>query len=192
MTASRLIVIGGSAGGLQTILTMLPALDPQLRAAIIIVLHRYNQPQSMLEDVLAAKTNLSVKEAEEKEPLMPGVIYVAPADYHLLIERDHTLSLDYSEKVHFCRPSIDVTFSSAAAAYGPDLTALLLSGANDDGVEGLVDVHDAGGITIVQTPDTALVDFMPRQAIGSAPVDHILDAREMAVFVNTFSNGPGI
>ncbi|RBL94002.1 chemotaxis protein CheB [Chitinophaga flava] len=186
-TASRLVLIGGSAGGLQAILTLLPGLMPQLAAAVVIVLHRQNHYDSMLTELLSAKTQLTVKEAEEKETLLPGTIYIAPADYHLLLETDHTFSLDYSEKVNFSRPSIDVTFSSAALAYGRQVAAILLSGANTDGAEGLMDVHDAGGITIVQDPDTAAVDVMPRQAILTAPVDHILPATAMAAFINSFA-----
>ncbi|MBO9732968.1 MAG: chemotaxis protein CheB [Chitinophaga sp.] len=183
-TAPYLIVIGGSAGGLQPILTLLPGLTLSLNAAVIIVLHRQSQYESVLTELLSARSSLPVKEAAEKEVLLPGVIYIAPADYHLLIERDHTLSLDDSEKVNFSRPSIDVTFLSAALAYRSNMAALLLSGANNDGTEGLIDVHEAGGTTAVQDPATAEVDYMPRQAIELAPVDIILQPGEMAGFIN--------
>ncbi|MEC5147237.1 chemotaxis protein CheB [Chitinophaga sp. 212800010-3] len=189
-TAPYLIVIGGSAGGLQPILTLLPGIRASLKAAIIIVLHRQSHYESVLTELLAAKSALPVREAAEKEPLLSGMIYVAPADYHLLIETDHTLSLDDSEKVNFSRPSIDVTFSSAALAYGGNMTAMLLSGANADGAEGLVDVHEAGGTTAVQDPATADVDFMPREAIRLAPVDIVLQPQEMATFINGLA-GPG-
>ncbi|NML35620.1 chemotaxis protein CheB [Chitinophaga sp. G-6-1-13] len=186
-TASRVVLIGGSAGGLQAILTLLPGLSVRLDAAVIIVLHRQNSTDSVLAELLAVKTSLPVREAEEKEVLLPGTIYIAPGDYHLLVETDHTLSLDYSEKVNFSRPSIDVTFTSAAGVFGPKTMAVLLSGANGDGVEGLADVHEAGGITIVQDPDTAIVDFMPRHAIQAVPVDHVLAAADMAPFINDFA-----
>jgi two-component system, chemotaxis family, protein-glutamate methylesterase/glutaminase len=184
ITAPYLIVIGGSAGGLYPILTLLPGLVASLPAAVLIVLHRQSHYESVLTDLLSAKATLPVKEASEKEPLLPATIYIAPADYHLLIETDHTFSLDDSEKVNFSRPSIDVTFTSAALAYGSRMTALLLSGANTDGTEGLIDVHDAGGTTAVQDPATADADYMPRQAILHAPVDIILQPREMAAFIN--------
>lgn len=186
-TASRVVLIGGSAGGLQAILTLLPGLSVRLNAAVIIVLHRQSSSDSVLAELLAVKTSLPVREAEEKELLLPGTIYIAPGDYHLLIETDHTLSLDYSEKVNFSRPSIDVTFTSAVEVFGPQTMAVLLSGANDDGVEGLADVHEAGGITIVQDPDTAIVDFMPRHAIQAVPVDYVLAAADMAPFINSFA-----
>lgn len=183
-TAPYLFVIGGSAGGLHPILTLLPGLIVPIPAAILIVLHRQNHYESVLTELLSARSSLPVMEAEEKEPLQPATIYVAPADYHLLIETDHTFSLDDSEKVNFSRPSIDVTFTSAALAYGSNMTALLLSGANTDGTEGLIDVHNAGGTTAVQDPASADVDYMPKQAILQAPVDVILQPQEMAAFIN--------
>ncbi|MCW3461857.1 chemotaxis protein CheB [Chitinophaga nivalis] len=186
-TAPYLVILGGSAGGLQAILTILPQLDVKLQAAIIIVLHRQTHYESVLTELLSAKTMLRVKEAEEKEVLLPGVIYIAPADYHLLIEADHSLSLDYSEKVNFSRPSIDVTFEAAAAAYGCKLAAILLSGANSDGANGLAAVYAAGGITVVQDPESAEVDYMPRQALLMAPVEKVLLPEEVPVFINSFT-----
>ncbi|WP_142685704.1 chemotaxis protein CheB [Chitinophaga polysaccharea] len=183
-TAPYLFVIGGSAGGLQPILTLLPGLVASLPAAILIVLHRQSHYESILTDLLSTRCCLPVMEAAEKEPLQPATVYIAPADYHLLIETDHTFSLDDSEKVNFSRPSIDVTFTSAALAYGSNMTALLLSGANIDGTEGLIDVHNAGGTTAVQDPASAEVDYMPKQAIMQAPVDVILQPQEMAAFIN--------
>jgi len=183
-TAPYLFVIGGSAGGLQPILTLLPGLAVSIPAAILIVLHRQSHYESLLTELLSARCGLPVVEAAEKEPLQPATVYIAPADYHLLIETNHTLSLDDSEKVNFSRPSIDVTFTSAALAYGSSMTALLLSGANIDGTEGLIDVHNAGGTTAVQDPASAEVDYMPKQAILHAPVDVILQPHEMAAFIN--------
>ncbi|RFS18985.1 chemotaxis protein CheB [Chitinophaga silvatica] len=187
MAAPYLIAIGGSAGGLQPVLTLLPELSADLNAAIIIVLHRQNHNASVLPELLAARTSWTVKEAAEKEPLESGTIYIAPADYHLLIETDHTLSLDDSEKVNFSRPSIDVTFSTAAMAYKSHMTAILLSGANADGVDGLMDVNDAGGITAVQDPTTAEVDYMPKQALEQVKIAHILTPQDMATFINSIA-----
>lgn len=187
MKPPLLVVIGGSAGSLQAILQLLPALDVHLGAAIIIILHRQSHYDSVLTELLSVKTGLVVKEAEEKEPILPGVIYIAPADYHLLIESDHTFSLDYSEKVNFSRPSIDVTFSAAAMVYRKQLAALLLSGANADGTEGLQTVKAMGGITAIHNPLNAEVDFMPRQAMNNMEVDYILEITEMAGFINHFA-----
>ena len=130
----QLLIIGGSAGSLKVLVGVLPLLKSMLNIALVIVLHRKNANEELLAEVLSAKTTLRVKEAEEKEEIVPGVIYLAPADYHLFIEKDHTFSLDASEKVNFSRPSIDVTIESAAYIYGEKLVCLLLSGANTDGV----------------------------------------------------------
>jgi two-component system chemotaxis response regulator CheB len=184
MVAPYLIVIGGSAGSLQPVLTLLSGVSGILKAAIIVVLHRQNHNASVLPELLASRTSLPVKEVAEKEPIEAGMIYIAPADYHLLIESDHTFSLDDSEKVNFSRPSIDVIFSAAAEAYGENTAAILLSGANADGVEGLIEVHEAGGTTAVQDPATADVDYMPKKALELATIDYILQPQEMATFIN--------
>src|ERR1700733_14544058 len=133
----KLIIIGGSAGSLGGILKGVPSLNESRSVPVIIVMHRKNEQKSLLTLLLSDKTNLKVKEAEEKESILPGCIYIAPADYHLLIEHDLTFSLDDSEKVNYCRPSIDVTFESAAYTYKNGLVCILLSGANADGVKGL-------------------------------------------------------
>jgi two-component system chemotaxis response regulator CheB len=111
--------------------------------------------------------------------LSPGVIYLAPADYHVLIERDHTITLDDSEKINFSRPSIDVTFESAAEIYGSSLLCMLLSGANADGVSGLQAARKKGAYIIVQDPATAEVSYMPRQAVENVSVDLLLNEKNL-------------
>lgn len=179
----RLLLIGGSAGSLEVLLELLPALDPGLGLAIILVLHR-KPGDSQLAELLGHKTRWTVQDAEEKEPILPGNVYIAPPDYHLLIEKDHTLSLDDSEKVHYCRPAIDVTFETAAEAYGGSTVALLLSGANSDGTDGLRHIKGAGGLTLVQDPDEAQVAYMPMQAIGALSVDYVARTEELAQIIN--------
>lgn len=179
-----MLVIGGSAGSLEVILHVLPHLRPDIDFAIIIILHRRSVGEVTLSDLLVHKTSLPVKEVEEKEPLKRGTIYIAPPDYHLLIEKDKTLSLDYSERVHHSRPSIDVTFLSAADVYGPELAGLLLSGANSDGAEGLLAIKQSGGITAIQDPETAEVAYMPRQATVKMKPDHVLTPQAMIAFIN--------
>lgn len=180
----RLLIIGGSAGSLEVLLQVIPHIRTDISFAILIVMHRGNDPEPLLQSILAYKTILSVKEVEEKEEVLPGVIYIAPADYHLLIEKDHTFSLDLSEKVNFSRPSIDVTFGIAAEAYGPSLACLLLSGGNTDGTQGLIYVKEAGGVTAVQDPAMANVPFMPQHAITTMQPDHILPVDKIAAFIN--------
>src|SRR6476661_712311 len=157
----ELLLIGGSAGSLEAILNLLPALQSEKHLAIVLVLHR-RSGESLLSNLLAEKLAWPVKEAEEKESIHAGTVYIAPADYHLLVESNKTISLDYSEKVHYSRPSIDVTLESAAEVYGDSLVAILLSGANQDGTFGLQKVKEAGGYVIVQDPLDAAVSYMPQ------------------------------
>ena len=182
--AYRLLVIGGSAGGLEAILQIFPGLQPREDLAVVLVLHRRGG-ESVLTEVLRDKTGWPVKEAEEKEPISPANIYLAPPDYHLLIENDHTFSLDYSEKIHYSRPAIDVTFETAAEAYGAGVIGLLLSGANHDGTAGLKVIKSAGGVVMVQDPAEAVVAYMPRYAIEHVAVDRVLPAKEVGAVVRS-------
>lgn len=182
--ARRLLVIGGSAGSLEVLFKLLPLLRPDLPFAVVLVLHRRNSSDSSLSDLLGSKTLNPTREVEDKEPVVPGTIYLAPADYHLLIEKNLTFSLDYSEKVNFSRPCIDVTFESASEVYAADLVAILLSGANEDGTDGLRTVKKAGGTAIVQDPETAQMPFMPQHAMSEVPVDHVFSILQMADFIN--------
>jgi two-component system chemotaxis response regulator CheB len=183
MRRAKLIVIGGSAGSLQVILGVIPAFGPDVPVPVLIVVHRNVDFESGLEALLSSKTRAIVKEVEEKELIVAGTIYLAPADYHVLIEADHTFSLDYSEKVNFSRPSIDVSFFCAADVYGKDLVCVLLSGGNADGVDGLEYVRERGAVAVVQDPATADVPYMPQHAISRIPVDFIVPAEEMPAFL---------
>lgn len=179
----KLLLIGGSAGSLDTLLQLLPQLPGNWPLCMIIVLHRKNDNDSLLTSLLSAKTILPVKEAEEKDILMPGTIYIVPSDYHLLIEPNGSVTLDDSEKVNYSRPSIDVTFISAAEVFGRRLYCLLLSGANSDGAEGLAVARSMGAFTAVHDPKEAEVSFMPRHALEVTAVDRILTLQEMLGFV---------
>lgn len=189
-TPVELLVIGGSAGSLEVILKAFPKLPKTLPFAVIIVLHRKQNTDTALVDLLAAKTKHPVIEANEKDLLKKGVIYIAPADYHLLIENDRTLSLDYSEKVNFSRPCIDVTFQTAAETYKRSLAVLLLSGASSDGVEGMELVKTLQGIIAVQDPKTAEVSYMPQKALDKMTVDYIVKTDEISNFVSLLANSP--
>jgi two-component system chemotaxis response regulator CheB len=180
----RLVVIGGSAGSLDVLFRLLPVLRPDFPHPIVIVLHRRANVDTMLTELLAMKTKLTLSEPEDKDPIQPGWIYLAPGDYHILFEKDGLLSLDYSEKVAYSRPSIDVAFQSAADCYGPNTLGILLSGANADGSEGMGAIRNAGGTTIVQLPQSAEVAFMPQQAISKQVADYILDVEGIAAFLN--------
>lgn len=186
----QLLVVGGSAGSLDAILRLLPALQTETHLAIVLVLHR-RSGESVLAELLGDKTAMPVKEAEDKENIVAGTVYLAPADYHLLVETDRTFSLDYSEKVNYSRPSIDVTFETAAEAYGAACLALLLSGANHDGTAGLKKIKEAGGYVMVQDPAEALVAYMPQQAIDHVPVDIITPVANIPLIVQGLAAGAG-
>lgn len=169
----ELLVIGGSAGSLEPLLLLLPLLSEVRNLAVVLVLHR-GTGESLLPELLSHKTPWPVKEADEKELIEPGTVYVAPSDYHLLIEKDKTFSLDYSEKVHYSRPAIDVTFETAAEVYGAAVIGLLLSGANHDGTAGLIKIQEHGGYVMVQDPLEAFAGYMPQHAAENVPVHKIV------------------
>jgi two-component system, chemotaxis family, protein-glutamate methylesterase/glutaminase len=183
-TASRLLVFGGSAGSLEVIIKVLPRLSLKKDMGIIIVLHRKSSDGSLLADVLNVRSNMIVREADDKDTIEAGRIYLAPGDYHLLVEANKCLSLDASEKVNFSRPSIDVTFETAAEAYGENCTCVLLSGASADGAQGLKFAKEQGARTWVQNPDTADVSYMPQSALQLFTPDKMLTPEEMVKAIN--------
>lgn len=162
---NKLVVIGGSAGSLDVILNIFSVIPARTGASYVVVIHRKHDNDSIFAELISGRSSMEVTEVEDKDPIVPNHIYIAPADYHLLIEDENTFALDSSEKVHFSRPSIDVTFESVAAVYGHKALAVLLSGANADGAAGMKQVKLAGGTAIVQDPQTADVSFMPEQAV---------------------------
>lgn len=180
----QLIIIGGSSGSLDALLTILPMLKQDFCIPLVIVLHRSLHADNSLADLLASRTTLKVKEADEKDMMERGWLYIAPPDYHLLIEDDGSMSLDCSEKIHYSRPSIDVSFISAAAAYKNRLIGILLSGANADGATGLKTIYQCGGKTIVQNPRDAIVGYMPEQAIDICDRHLIINAADIAAMLN--------
>ncbi|HOZ86167.1 MAG TPA: chemotaxis protein CheB [Bacteroidia bacterium] len=181
----HVLLIGGSAGSLEVLLKVFPKLSKDLLFPIVVVLHRKSGSDSSLSELFSTRTSLIVKEIEDKQTLLPAHIYIAPADYHVLFENTRLLSIDFSEKVNYSRPSIDVTFESAAEILGNHLVALILSGANADGALGLKKVKQNGGLVAVQDPATADSAYMPLQALLAVTPDAILKTDEMAEFINT-------
>ena len=167
------VVIGCSAGGLDALRIVLDAFPNDFAAAVIIVAHTAADSVNMLPALLAKTCRLPVSEAVEREPALPGHVYVAPPNYHLLIEPSRIFALSVDERVCFVRPSIDVLFHSAADAYGEQLIGVILTGANDDGAQGLKAVKAAGGFTLVQDPGSAYADTMPQAAIATGAVDKV-------------------
>lgn len=168
------VVIGCSAGGLDALHQVLDAFPKEFAATVIIVAHIAADSVNLLPALLAKTCRLAVSEAREREPALPGHVYVAPPNYHLLIEPNRVFALSVDERVCFVRPSIDVLFHSAADAYGEQLVGVILTGANNDGAEGLKAVKAAGGFTLVQEPSDAYADTMPKAAIATGAVDKVL------------------
>ncbi|KAF2082254.1 chemotaxis protein CheB [Flavobacterium sharifuzzamanii] len=183
ITNCRVVIIGGSAGSLQALLQILPFVENPISFAIVIVVHRKNSDEQTLEDLIALKSKIKVKEVEDKVKLQSGFIYIAPSNYHLLFEKNETLSLDTSEKINYSRPSIDVSFESAAEVYREHLIGILLSGSNSDGTAGLRAIQAAGGISVVQNPLSADMPFMPNNAILHTVPDFVLNIEEILEFI---------
>jgi two-component system chemotaxis response regulator CheB len=174
------VVIGASAGGVEALSEILPALPASLRPALLIVLHLPRERPSLLVEIFANRCALPVREADDKEPVEPGTVYFAPPDYHMLVEKSRQIALSTDEPVHYSRPSIDVLFESAADVYADRLLGIILTGANADGAAGLHAVHRAGGTTVVQRPDSAKVPLMVVSALQRNPADFVLSLPEIA------------
>ncbi len=169
------VVIGTSLGGLEALSQILPELPKGYAMPVLIVQHVRESVGSYMAEHLSHLCRLTVKEAEDREPLSPGVIYIAPAGYHLLVDPSRECSLSLDTPVHHSRPSIDVLFESAADAYGSMLIGVLLTGANADGACGLKKIQSCGGTTIVQKPSTAKGPQMPQAALDLMTPDIIGD-----------------
>jgi len=174
------IVIGASTGGVQALSVLLPAFSRNLSIPVFIVLHLPRDKPSLLPEIFSRKCALPVREAEDKEPVASGTVYFAPNDYHLLLDRGPQFALSADEPVHHSRPSIDVLFESAADIYGSRLAGIILTGANQDGATGLAAIHGAGGITIVQQPETATAPQMALSALKLCPADLVLPLEQIA------------
>jgi len=173
------VVIGASSGGLHALKKLLPAIPADFPCPILIVQHISPASENYLTVILDKISQIHVKEADEKEVLLPGTAYVAPPDYHMLVEVNKTISFSVEGKVNYSRPSIDVLFQTAADAYQEHLVGILLTGANMDGSKGLAYIKNRGGFTIVQNPDEAESPFMPKAAIQQHKPDLILSLEEI-------------
>lgn len=186
----RAVVIGGSAGGMATLSTVLEVLREDFGLPILIAQHLHPTDSGYLAVHLDGLSALVVKEARDKEPVMVGHVYLAPANYHLLVEKDETLSLSVDEKVNWARPSIDVLFESAARAWGQMLVGVILSGANNDGADGTRLIKKFGGLTIAQDPRSAEHPVMPQAAIDSDSVEMVLWPKEIADLLVQLGTNP--
>jgi two-component system chemotaxis response regulator CheB len=179
-----LVVIGGSAGAIDVLHQVLGRLPATFGPATAIVIHVPAEGPNLLPEIFTT-AGVNVKLAEDKEPIVGGTIYFATPDYHLLIEKGRTFALSLDERVHFSRPAIDVLFESAAEAYGERVLGVILSGANQDGADGLRAIARAGGITAVQSLETAEMIAMPAAALQAAPQSIEVDAASLAELLRT-------
>ncbi len=188
----RAIVIGGSAGALDVILQIIDGLPADFEPPICVCLHVPADHGDQLAACLREHTVLPVFEGHDKQSIERGKIYVAPANYHSLIEREGTLALSTDAEVHYCRPSIDVMFESAARAWGKGLLAILLSGANDDGAAGLSLVRARGGLTVAQDPAQSIIATMPRAGIEAGAARLVLSPRKLCELVRQVHAEPSL
>lgn len=173
MSRHQLVVIGGSAGGVNALKVVLSGLGKDFPMPIAVVLHRGKDSDEQLAAILQRESAMTIVEACDKQPIESGCVYLAPADYHLLIEDKH-FALSLEAPVHHSRPSIDVFFHSAADAFGDAVIGVIMSGKNRDGADGLIRIKQAGGIAIAQDPKTAENSTMPDAAIAAAKVDYVV------------------
>lgn len=174
------VVMGASSGGLEALGVVLPALPACFPGAILVVQHMLPTAGDYLPRALDARCALRVKQADEKESIRPGTVYIAPPNYHLLVEADRTLSLSTEARVNHSRPSIDVLFETAADTYGSALAGVIMTGANNDGSRGLKRIQDRGGHAIVQDPATAQMPRMPEEALKATRTDDVLPLEGIA------------
>ena len=181
---SKAIVIGGSAGSFQVVIQILEKLPPNLSMPVFLCMHRLKHVRKGFEETLAYNAALQVREPFDKEEIRNGFVYLAPANYHMLIEKDRTISLSTDDPLNHSRPSLDLSFASAADVYGIGLIGILLSGANQDGTEGVALVKQNNGTIIIQDPMDCEIATMCESALRVTSPDHLLNAREIVEFVS--------
>ena len=168
------IVVGGSSGGIDALVRILPALPGTLKTPVLVVMHLPRDRRSLLPEIFRHRCALQLQEAHDKDDIAPGTVYFAPPDYHLLVDAGPQLALSLDAPLHYSRPAIDVLFESAADQYGERLVGILLSGANEDGARGLEAIGAAGGLTVVQDPASASIPTMPQAALARHTAHHVL------------------
>ena len=176
----RAVVIGGSAGGVEALTVIISALPANFALPILVVQHLHQSDNGSFSAHIARMTHLPVIEPCDKERIECGHVYTAPANYHMLVNRDWTISLSVDGRVNWSRPSIDVLFESAALAWGKSVIAILISGANSDGTKGMGAIREAGGLTIAQAPASTEFPVMPKSAIDAGVVDQVLSVADIA------------
>ncbi len=184
MADYKIIVIGGSAGSFSVVGRILSGIRQDFPLPIVVCMHRLKHIRSGFVESLNDRSTLPVVEPYDKDAIESGRVYLAPANYHLLVEYDDTFSLSIEEASNFCRPALDRTFSSVAEVYGSSAVGILLTGANKDGAEGLRDMSDRGATTIVQDPESAEMATMPRAALRLMKPDYVYSPQQIVEYLN--------
>jgi two-component system chemotaxis response regulator CheB len=179
----KAVVIGGSAGSFQGVVKILSQLPKGFTLPIIMCLHRLKHVRHGFVEALSIKSIVQVTEPYDKEPIKKGGVYLAPANYHMSAELGNYFSLSTEEMVNNSRPSIDITLGTCAYIYKEKLIGILLSGANRDGGLGMKQIHDRGGLTIVQDPTECMIDTMPKAALAATQIDHVLKIDQIVQFL---------
>jgi len=183
MNGFEAVIVGSSAGGIRALGNLLAPLPNDFPLPIIVVQHLHPESESYLPKILATHCLLPVKQAEEREIIQAGSVYIAPPNYHLLIEEDRSFSLSLEPPVRYARPSVDVMFETAVYAYRDKLIGIILTGANDDGSYGVKKIKQMGGYVIVQDPRTAEAEAMPKAAIAATEVDKVLPIEQVGLYL---------
>jgi len=178
-----MLVIGGSAGSFPSVSRILGHLPADYRLPVVMCLHRLRDKREGFKEALEIKSLMPVSEPDDKEPVLASHVYIAPANYHLLLESPSCFALATTELVQYSRPSIDVLFESAADAYKSKVMSVLLSGANRDGALGMKRIVKKGGYTVVQDPKTCSMNTMPQAAMDLTPIDSIISLDEIINFL---------
>jgi two-component system chemotaxis response regulator CheB len=186
------IVVGVSSGGLKALRFIFSVLPSDFVVPVIVVQHVGSRSENTWIKILNDSSNISIKEADEKEKVRAGHIYVAPSNYHLLIEKDKTFSLTIDERVNFARPSIDVLFESAAEVYREKLIGIILTGSNSDGAKGVKRIKECGGLVIIQDPETAESSSMPASALALIQPDYIVALNQISDLLIKITKGTNI
>jgi len=181
----EMLIIGGSAGSFPIVTKLLEKTPSNFRLPIVMCLHRLKDKPQGFKEALEIKSNLPINEPDDKDPIKVGMVFIAPSNYHLIIENKTNFSLSTTELVQYSRPSIDVLFESAAEVFGSKLIAILLSGANRDGAAGMKKIKAKGGFTVVQDPNDCSVNTMPQAAIQATQIDLILPVNDLINFIQS-------
>jgi two-component system, chemotaxis family, protein-glutamate methylesterase/glutaminase len=185
----RCIAMGVSAGAMDALSIIIPKLPVSFPIPVVVIQHISPYSDNYMTRYLDKISALRVKEVDEKEKITAGFVYTAPPNYHVLVEEDETFSLSVEERINFARPSIDVFFETAADVYGVQLVGVILTGGNNDGCRGLKIIKDKGGLAVVQDPNTAEADGMPRAALKTVKVDHVFPLDEISPFLESLGTG---